>query len=138
MQRRSEKFWRRWHRCSRSEEHRQQIGRNDALLDLANSVGALLLIADNDFGELVFRQQRLALGVILLRLAGTTPVELADAVREHAEEYSGAFAQGSEDTRRATTRLWADTDSLGYAGGAKGAIIHSCLCRVPPATPPGA
>lgn len=69
---------------------------DDAVLELANRVGALLLTADKDFGELVFRQHRLTPGVILLRLAGITPtskaVIVADAIREHAQEYRDAFA----------------------------------------------
>ena len=32
---------------------------DDAVLDLANQEGALLLTADKDFGELVFRQRRI-------------------------------------------------------------------------------
>lgn len=43
---------------------------DETVLDLARNEGALLLTADKDFGELVFRQRRLTSGVILLRLEG--------------------------------------------------------------------
>lgn len=36
---------------------------DDAVLELANREAALLLTADKDFGELVFRQRRVLLGV---------------------------------------------------------------------------
>ncbi len=42
---------------------------DDLVLAIANQQGALLLTADKDFGELVFRQQRLAIGVVLIRKA---------------------------------------------------------------------
>jgi len=53
---------------------------DDAVLDLANRDGSLLLTADKDFGELVFRQGRLMPGVILIRLAGLLPAEKARIV----------------------------------------------------------
>ena len=52
---------------------------DDAVLDLANRDGSLLLTADKDF-ELVFRQHRLMPGVILIRLAGLLPAEKARIV----------------------------------------------------------
>ena len=68
---------------------------DDAVLNLANREGALLLTADKDFGELVFRQGRFALGVILVRLAGLSPVSkgeiVATAIGQHIEELYGAF-----------------------------------------------
>ena len=53
---------------------------DDAVLDLANREASLLLTADKDFGELVFRQHRLVHGVILIRLAGLSPAEKARLV----------------------------------------------------------
>ena len=46
---------------------------DEAVLELANREGAVLLTADKDFGELVFRQERMVKGVILIRLAGISP-----------------------------------------------------------------
>jgi len=42
---------------------------DDEVLNLASRKSELLLTADRDFGELVFRQQRIMGGVILVRLA---------------------------------------------------------------------
>lgn len=39
------------------------------VLNFANREEAILLTADKDFGEIVFRQKRTAKGVILIRLA---------------------------------------------------------------------
>lgn len=61
-----------------------------------SSRGALLLTADKDFGELVFRQQRIGGGVVLLRLAGLTPERKAfivsAALARHGDEMSHAFS----------------------------------------------
>lgn len=69
---------------------------DEAVLELANQQVALLLTADKDFGELVFRQRRLAPGVILIRLAGLSPAlkaELvASVVSSRAAELTGAFS----------------------------------------------
>jgi len=69
---------------------------DDAVLELANREEALLLTADKDFGKLVFRQRRLAPGVVLIRLAGLSPMSkaeiVASAVHQHATELPHAFA----------------------------------------------
>lgn len=66
------------------------------LLDLAYRESDLLLTADKDFGELVFRQGRLACGILLIRLAGLSPAGkaeiVASAVSQHSRELPGAFA----------------------------------------------
>jgi len=68
---------------------------DDMVLDLANREGSLLLTADKDFGELVYRQHRLMPGVVLVRLAGLSPTEkagvVASVVDEHAAELPQAF-----------------------------------------------
>lgn len=43
---------------------------DDEVLSIANKMGALLVTADKDFGELVFRRQQINAGVLLIRLAG--------------------------------------------------------------------
>ena len=53
---------------------------DDAVLDLANRETALLLTADRDFGELVYRQGRTMSGIVLVRLAGLSPARKADLV----------------------------------------------------------
>lgn len=68
---------------------------DDALLDRANQSGALLLTADKDFGELVFRVHRIHAGVILLRLAGLSAdskcEHVATALSARSAEMIGAF-----------------------------------------------
>ena len=68
---------------------------DDAALDLANQETALLLTADKDFGELVFRQHRVTSGVVLIRLAGLSPARkgkiVASALHGHAAELPRAF-----------------------------------------------
>jgi predicted nuclease of predicted toxin-antitoxin system len=66
------------------------------VLDLANQEADVLLTADRDFGELVFRQGRLTSGILLARLAGLSPIAkaaaTASAVNRHSGELPGAFA----------------------------------------------
>ena len=65
------------------------------VLNLANQKEAILLTADKDFGELVFRQGQLTGGVILIRLAGVSPILKADIVDSvltaHSNEMEQAF-----------------------------------------------
>jgi len=69
---------------------------DEAVLELANRDGAVLLTADKDFGELVFRQRRLDSGVVLLRLAGLSEEakarEVVAAVAAHDDEMGSAFS----------------------------------------------
>lgn len=69
---------------------------DDRVLDLANQETSLLVTADKDFGELVYRQGRPARGILLVRLAGLPPERkaevVASAVSQHQAELPGAFA----------------------------------------------
>ena len=69
---------------------------DEEVLRQANVRNALLITADKDFGELVFRQSLVHSGVILLRLSGlanATKAEIVAAVcRERAAEVLGAFS----------------------------------------------
>lgn len=69
---------------------------DDEVLNLANQEAALLLTADRDFGEMVFRQRLHVHGVVLIRLAGLSAKSKADivalAVREHLMELPRSFA----------------------------------------------
>ena len=69
---------------------------DDAVLSIANNMGALLVTADKDFGELVFRRGQINAGVLLIRLAGLSlhgKAELVSAaVRDHCDELLGAFS----------------------------------------------
>ena len=66
------------------------------MLARAERSGALLITADKDFGELVFRQTKLRGGVVLLRLAGLGPdrkaVIVSAALAKHAAEMAAAFS----------------------------------------------
>jgi predicted nuclease of predicted toxin-antitoxin system len=77
---------------------------DDTVLDLANQESALLLTADKDFGELVFRQHRLTQGVVLIRLAGLSPIRkaeiVASAINRHITELPHAFAVISPEVFR--------------------------------------
>ena len=69
---------------------------DDTVLDFANSEAAILLTADKDFGELVYRLGRVHTGIVLSRLSGLSverKVEIvSQAFREHAAEFEGAFS----------------------------------------------
>lgn len=68
---------------------------DERVLELARQHQAVLLTADKDFGELVFRQQLTSFGAVLIRLSGlrlATKVEIVVAtVQEHAKELRGSF-----------------------------------------------
>lgn len=69
---------------------------DDHVLRLANREQTLLLTADKDFGELIFRQRQLTAGVILIRLAGLPPLHetsiVSAAIEQHATELIAAFS----------------------------------------------
>ncbi len=69
---------------------------DDEVLEAANQHDALLLTADKDFGELVFRLGRLTKGVVLLRLSGMAAkqkvVRVSTAIIEHEAELTDAFS----------------------------------------------
>ena len=69
---------------------------DEVVLQEANSREFPLLTADKDFGELVFRQHRLASGIILIRLAGLSTERKAqivsDSIRKHSKEIAQAFS----------------------------------------------
>jgi predicted nuclease of predicted toxin-antitoxin system len=68
---------------------------DESVLALANRESALLLTADKDFGEMAFRQRLHMHGIVLIRLAGLSPIRkaetVASAVNQHAGELPHAF-----------------------------------------------
>jgi predicted nuclease of predicted toxin-antitoxin system len=68
---------------------------DEEVLQRANARETVLVTADKDFGDLVFRQGLVHSGVVPLRLAGlanATKAEIvAEVVRLHAAELIGAF-----------------------------------------------
>jgi predicted nuclease of predicted toxin-antitoxin system len=69
---------------------------DEEVLSRAATAEAVLLTQDKDFGDLIFRQRRLALGVLLLRIAEMTSEARAECVlkvfRDHGKELKGAFS----------------------------------------------
>jgi predicted nuclease of predicted toxin-antitoxin system len=67
-----------------------------AVLYRANKQDALLITADKDFGELVFRQELVHRGVVLVRLVGLPPHTKAGIVSavfaDRADELLNAFS----------------------------------------------
>jgi len=77
---------------------------DDLILDRANQEMAILLTADKDFGELVFRQKRISMGVILARLAGLSPLRKAEivstAINQHLSDLENSFTVIVPDSLR--------------------------------------
>lgn len=69
---------------------------DDVVLDSANHERRPLITEDKGFGEMVVRQRRLSLGLILIRLDGLSPRTKAEivsnAIREHESEIPGSFS----------------------------------------------
>jgi predicted nuclease of predicted toxin-antitoxin system len=53
---------------------------DNQVLDIAEKNNAILLTADKDFGDLIYRLGRLAYGIILYRLSGFTNQEKATLI----------------------------------------------------------
>lgn len=68
---------------------------DEEVLTLANGSHSILLTADKDFGELVFRLKRVANGVILIRLKGLSLDAQSDLVvntiASYIDELAGNF-----------------------------------------------
>jgi len=68
---------------------------NGEVFDIANRTNSILLTADKDFGELVFRQNLVTNGVFMIRLAGVSAIRkaevIASAIKDHSSESLGAF-----------------------------------------------
>jgi predicted nuclease of predicted toxin-antitoxin system len=69
---------------------------DEDVLGRSRRSGSLLLTADKDFGELVFRQRLLHSGILLIRLGGVSPDEkarlVASVVAEYGLKLEGSFA----------------------------------------------
>lgn len=79
----------------------------------ANRDGRLLISADKDFGELVYRNRLITTGIALVRLAGLSPTTKADtvvsAIREHGDTLFAHFSvisPGIIRIRRSTDASW--------------------------------
>lgn len=66
---------------------------DDVVLNRANEISALLVAADKDFGELVFREGLLSSGgVVLIRLAGLSVERKAEIVSKEFQGRGSEFA----------------------------------------------
>lgn len=65
---------------------------DNAVLDCANSQNAVLMTADKDFGELVFRLHRVSSGVILIRLSGLSAASKARMTSDALDAYGASMA----------------------------------------------
>lgn len=69
---------------------------DEVVLRQNTSSASILITADKDFGELVFRQRQASTGVLLVRLSGLGSSQKAllvsAAIRVNGRELSGAFA----------------------------------------------
>jgi predicted nuclease of predicted toxin-antitoxin system len=82
---------------------------DEAVLAESRNSASVLITADNDFGELIFRNGQVTTGVILIRLlglsSGVKATLVSTAIREHAEELPGAFAVLTAGTIRIRRKL---------------------------------
>lgn len=91
------------HEVASIAEESPGIGDND-VLSRAYGEGIVLITADKDFGELVFRHKRPHAGILLLRLSGLSESEKCEmasrAIALHANDLQGAFCVLESDTLR--------------------------------------
>ncbi len=77
---------------------------DEEVLALAREDKTLLLTADKDFGELIFRQGYVKHGIVLYRLAGLSSSEKAEiislAITEHSEKLLQSFSVITEKAIR--------------------------------------
>ncbi|MFK7925783.1 MAG: DUF5615 family PIN-like protein [Bacteroidia bacterium] len=65
---------------------------DDEVLEIANKESRVLITRDKDFGELVYRMNRLHSGVVLIRLEGLKPQEKAIIVHKVIDKYQEELA----------------------------------------------
>jgi predicted nuclease of predicted toxin-antitoxin system len=77
---------------------------DEEVLALASAESTLLLTADKDFGELIFRQRFIKRGIVLYRLAGLSSPEKAETISltitEHGAELLKSFSVITEKAVR--------------------------------------
>lgn len=66
---------------------------DEIILGQSRESGAVLITADKDFGELVFRQRKLHSGIVLLRLAGLSAEQNAETAAFVFTRHSGELSQ---------------------------------------------
>mgnify|MGYP006310841461 CR=1 FL=1 len=61
--------------------------KDEVVLNIASKNKAILITADKDFGELVFRKQKASAGIVLIRLSGVDANKKAQLVNEVIQEH---------------------------------------------------
>jgi len=64
------------------------------VIETANNSNSILITNDKDFGELLFRQNKISEGVILLRLEGISNETKAKYVLESINKHKSEMAKG--------------------------------------------
>ena len=68
---------------------------DDAVLERIQDEETILLTADRDFGELIFRRKLHTYGIVLFRLAGLSPLKKAEIISSvlisHSSKIRNAF-----------------------------------------------
>lgn len=78
---------------------------DDAVLLKSHESNAVLVTADKDFGELIFRQHLLHSGVVLIRLAGLKAEWKAELVAAAFEKHADGLSLGFAVLSRRALRL---------------------------------
>jgi predicted nuclease of predicted toxin-antitoxin system len=60
---------------------------DDNLLTMANTESRVLMTNDKDFGELVFRQNKITTGIILVRMKGASSEKKVKAIKKLFKNY---------------------------------------------------
>ncbi|MFH0802025.1 MAG: DUF5615 family PIN-like protein [bacterium] len=78
---------------------------DDAVLETASRERIVLLTADKDFGELVFRLHRISSGVVLFRLAGLSSELKAEVATKVIRRYGLDFQENFTVIGRSSLRI---------------------------------
>jgi len=82
---------------------------DESVLNEANKLNAILITSDKDFGELVFRQNRVSSGVLLIRLSGLTnktkALIVSKVIKGRKREITGNFTVISPSTVRIRSQI---------------------------------
>lgn len=77
---------------------------DEAVLEWANRESRILVVEDNDFGELIFREKKATFGTVLLRIPDALrhwkATRMIDLVTQHAEEISKSMTTVTIDAIR--------------------------------------
>lgn len=78
---------------------------DDSILEKANSENRILITNDKDFGELIFREQKLHKGIILLRLDDERATNKISILKKLFMHYSNKLANNFVVVTETTIRI---------------------------------